>query len=544
MKQGWLELSTLGDLLVRGATLQPDREVLVLLNERYTYSELHERASRSARSLSALGISKGDHVGILMHNSIEFLELIFAVSYLGAIVVPLNARFQARELAHVIADAQLRAILTTSAFDEHVNFVTRLYQALPGLEDADADAVGLAVATAPDLRFVVALGPGRKAGTVGVKTFAEAAETTSPGIPEQTRWRVAIRDVAMMFYTSGSTAMPKGCPLSHEAITRIGALTADRYGFRDGDRAWAPAPMFHTACTQPLVSTLQSRGTFVTMSHFEPAAALQQIESERITLLFPFVPTITQALLGDPGYRTDSFRSVRVVGNLGTVDFLRQCQARMPHSVQVASYGLTEFAGAVTVSSPADTIDDRLTTQGRAIPGHEIQIRDAESAVVCGPGQPGEIVMRGPTMCFGYHRDDAKSRQTIEPDGWFHTGDLGKLDDRGQLVFLGRTKDMLKVGGENVAAVEIEAYLEAHPQVSIAQVVGIPNAKYIEVPAAFVELRPGSVVTPDELIDYCAAGMARFKVPRHVIIMSDWPISATKISKMKLRDQLIEQLEL
>jgi fatty-acyl-CoA synthase len=229
------------------------------------------------------------------------------------------------------------------------------------------------------------------------------------------------------------------------------------------------------------------------------------------------------------------------VFNVGPADTLRDMQDRMPHCTQVSAYGMTEFLGSIAMVETTDPVEVRCETEGRSLPGMEIQIRGPGGEVL-GPGERGEIVGRGPQRFDGYYKDPEKTAMAIEPDGWFHTGDLGSLDADGRLRYLGRMKDMLKVGGENVAAIEIESYLCTHPAVSIAQVVGVPDAKYQEVPAAFVELRPGAMATEEDLIEFCRGKIATFKVPRLVRFVTEWPMSATKIQKNRLREDLVAEL--
>ncbi|MCL2586299.1 MAG: fatty acid--CoA ligase family protein, partial [Streptosporangiales bacterium] len=344
-----------------------------------------------------------------------------------------------------------------------------------------------------------------------------------------------------MFYTSGTTAKPKGCVLTHEALMRTGVSTRDRLGFQDGERMFAPCPMFHTASTQPMIATMHATGTFVTMGHFEPDAALRLIADERVTALFPAFPPLTEGLLNSPAYTPDSFRSVRTVFTVAPTEALRSMQRRMPHSVMVNAYGMTEFGGSVVMVAPDDDDDARLATQGPPFPGIEVGIRD-EAGRPLPAGQRGEIVVRGPSMFDSYHNDPVKTAATVDADGWYHSGDVGVLGADGRLRYQGRSKDMLKVGGENVAAIEIASRLLSHPAVNAAHVTGVADDRYGEVPAAFIEVRPGRTLTEEEVLAHCRAGLARFKVPRHVRFVTEWPMSSTKVQTFRLRERLEEEL--
>ncbi|MGH9245447.1 MAG: class I adenylate-forming enzyme family protein [Acidimicrobiales bacterium] len=536
----WHELCTYGDLLVRGAERHPDRDAVVFPDQRVSYGDLDGRASDMARALAAAGVDPGDHVGIVMANCPELLDVMFGILYLGAVVVPINDRFKPRELAYVIDNADLVALVTHRDRDSRTDHVRALYEALPGLA-ASADPRGLRLDAAPRLRAAAVIGTSAP-GFLDDDALHELAATVAPAVVEHRRRQVALRGVAMMFYTSGTTAMPKGCPLTHEATVRCAFETRDRLGWGEGDRVYDPLPMFHTAFTQPFGAILAAGGTYLTQRHFDPGEAMRLIEEEQATLMFPAFPTITQALLNHPDYRESSFTRVRQIFNVAPPNLLRAMQAAMPYTTQVTAFGMTEFAGSVVMVDPADDVDSRCDTQGPPLPSLEVEIRDPDNRPLK-PGQRGEIVARGPTSFDGYYDDPVKTAETIEPDGWVHTGDLGELDERGRLLYQGRLKDMLKVGGENVAAIEIESYIANHPAVSICQVVGVPNAKYLEVPAAFVELKPGATATADELIDFCRQGLAGFKVPRHVRFVEEWPMSATKVQKFRLRDELAAELE-
>jgi fatty-acyl-CoA synthase len=525
----YLELCTLGDLLVRGREHHPERDALVLPGVRRSYRELAGGATEVARSLTAMGVARGDRVGLFMPNGAEFIEILFGILFTGAVAVPVNARFTARELGHVVRDAGLKVLLAGDA---------------PGEPRTRADV--LDEARVPDVATVVAVGPALRpdqgfGGMLSPEAFGQLAEHVPAEEIEARRQRVALRDPAIMFYTSGTTAMPKGCLLSHEAQVRTGVTTRFRLGYGDGERVFAPCPMFHTASTQPMVATLHAGGTFVSMAHFEPALALKLIEAERVAHLFPAFPALTLGMLNCPDYSATRFAGVRTVFTVAPTEALRAMQRRMPHSTMVNAYGMTEFGGSVVMVDPDDDEDVRLGTQGPPFPGVELGIRDEENRPLP-PGDRGEIVIRGPSMFEHYHNDPAKTAEAIDAGGWYHSGDLGEIGADGRLRYLGRLKDMLKVGGENVAAIEIASHLQAHPAVGVAQVVGVADDKYGEVPAAFIELAPGAALTEEEVVAHCRAGLASFKVPRHVRFVTEWPMSSTKVQTFRLREQLEAEL--
>ena len=542
-----ISVTTMGDLLLTAADRDPDKLALVFPDTRYTYAELAARALRRARSLQALGVKPRDHVGILMHTCPEFVELYFAIAFCGAVIVPINARYRAGEIGYVVENADLVTVITTDSIAEQVNFVERLEQALPGLAD-QADPRQLQVATTPKLRNVVLFGATTRPGFVSEADFMAAGESVAESSVHETRLRVRVRDTALMLYTSGTTANPKGCLITHEAQVRNSiALGRHRYRLTHRDSLWSPLPMFHIAAVLPMLAIFDVGGTYLTMGYFDPGVALQMLEDYKVTATYPSFVTIMQGLIYHPDFPKRDLTSIRLMNSNFAVQppgIAEPIMQAMPGAVQVGSFGMTEAAGTVTTGSPDEPESQRITRLGRPLPGLEVRVVDPITKHEVPIGARGEVLVRGYSLFEGYYRDAEKTAQALDPEGWFHTGDIGSLDVNGTVMFHGRFKDMLKVGGENVAAAEIEAHLQRHPAVKLAQVVGIPDAKYVEVPAAFVELRPDHAASEAELIAFCKREIASFKVPRHVRFVSEWPMSSSKIQKFRLRTALVEELGL
>lgn len=537
---GWVEVLPFGDLVVRGAALWPERDAVVFPEERLTYAQLLDGAERAARSLLGLGVRPGEHVGILMANCADYAHLAFGVTMLGGVVVLINARYQGRDLAHVIADADLTWLVTSDIVAEHVDHLERLTDAFPALREI-ADRAGFDVPRAPRLRGIIALSDSAPTRYVSRAQFEEAGASVSADEVHELRLRVAIRSVGMMMYTSGTTNNPKGCLLSHEMIVRTGTAVGRRLDVQSEDRFWDPLPMFHMSAVLPLVACLSVGATFVSMTHFEPGTALRLLEDEGATHCYPTFPTITQALLEHPTYADIDLSRIRVVNNVAPPSTLRALQKSWPNAIQVTAYGSTETGGCVSFNELTDTLDQRVETSGRPFPGIELRIVAEDGSPVT-TGERGEICVRGFSLFEGYHNDPDGTAAHFDAEGWFHTGDIGALDLDGRISYLGRLKDMLKVGGENVAAAEIEALLQEHPAVSIAQVVSLPDDRLVEVPAAFVMLRPGATLEEQVFIDWTTGRIASFKRPRLIRFVNEWPMSATKIQKYKLREQLLREL--
>ncbi len=542
-----ISVTTMGDLLLTAADRDPGKLALVFPDRRFTSAELASRALQRACSLQALGVKPRDHVGILMHTCPEFVETYFAIALCGAVIVPINARYKAAEIAYVVENADLALLVTTDAIAEQVNFVERLEQALPGLS-RQADSRRLSLPGTPKLRSVVLCGGSERPGFVSESEFLAAGESVPERQVHESRLRVRVRDVALMLYTSGTTANPKGCLITHEAQVRNSiALGRHRYRLTHADSLWSPLPMFHIAAVLPMLAIFDVGGTFVTMGFFDPGLALRMLEENKVTATYPCFVTIMQGLIYHPDFAKRDLTGIRVMNSNFAVQpagVAEPIMKAMPDAVQVGTYGMTETSGTVSTGSPEEPEGQRITRLGRPLPGLEVRVVDPETGAVVGTGARGELVVRGYCLLEGYYKDPEKTSQALDRDGWFHTGDIGSIDEAGTLMFHGRFKDMLKVGGENVAAAEIEAQLQKHPAVKLAQVVGIPDAKYAEVPAAFVELKPDQKATEAELMEFCRREIAGFKVPRHVRFVTEWPMSSSKIQKFRLRSALVDELRL
>lgn len=540
----YLEVTTVGDLLVRGAVEHPERAAVVVDEQRATYAQLLAGAQRIARGFVRLGVDRGDRVAILMANSLGYLEVLFACHLIGAVAVPVNSRFRTRELRHVIPHLGTSVLVTSDLVEDQVSYADRLVEAFPAIAErgpADDLDVPLGLDDAPDLRHVVMLGSSVRDGFVPGATFDAGAAEVDDDEVEARRTRVRLRDPAVIFTTSGTTALPKGCVLSHEAMVRQGILTGQRLGSRDGDVIFSPLPMFHTGCTQVLFAILHAFGTYVSQSRVDADAGIEAIARERVTLLFPAFAAITDGLLDADGFSPELLADVRVLFHIGTPEQLRSIQQRVPETTRVVTgFGMTEVAGSVAISDPVAPMEQR-EVPGRPLPGAEAGVIDPHGRFLA-PGAEGELVVRSPTMLTEYFGDEQRTADSHLAGGWYRTGDLGSVDADGLLRFRGRLKDMLKIGGENVGAVEIESWLETHPAVAVAQVVGVVDDRLGEVAVAFVQRRGGVPVTEEELIDHCRGQIASYKVPRHVRFVTEWPMSATKIRKVDLRTRIAEEL--
>lgn len=544
----WTEVLPLGDLLARSAHRYPERAALVFPDCCSSFSQLYSGALHVARGLLALGVRPGEQVGLLASNSLEFMEAFFGIALMGAVVVPMNVRHKATELGYIAANAELVAILTQSNPQAHIDFSALLSESLPGLDQQAGTGDGktpLALAAAPRLRHAILLsGPGRK-GFVSPQGFSSAAQRVTQESVRELGRQVCLSDTATIIYTSGTTANPKGCMLSHEALTR-GPLERATWRFSvdapgNADVHWGAGPLFHIGSLAPCLGALGAGCTYITDLYYEPARALSLIARHRATTIWPWFPAIVLGLLEQPGFDATHLPHIQNIVLITSPPLAERVRERFPQAEILQGCGMTETAGIFGLSAPDDSAHERATTQGKVYPGLEVRLLRPDGAGDALPGEIGEILVRGYCVMKGYYKDPEKTAQVIDPDGWLHTGDLYVSDQCGNLVFNGRLKDMLKVGGENVAAVELESFLAQHPAVRIAEVVGKPDPRLDEVPVAFVELHEGMEIEAQALIDFCKGRIANYKVPRevHFVQPGQWPMSLTKINKRELRARLL-----
>jgi fatty-acyl-CoA synthase len=527
--------ATYAAMYLRTATRVPDADALVFPRVRLTYRELTARAAQRAEQLRELGVRPGDRFGLLMQNCPEMVEFVLGSAFIGAAAVPINSRFKPRELAHVIADAEVSSVITTGAIDGVIDLVDLLCATLDGLRDSP-DPRSLALTGFPYLRSVATCAPSDVVGIV----VLESPTSTGPA-PDLAV--VMPDDPFLIMYTSGTTANPKGCVLTNEALVLNSLAIVDRLQIPGEDVWWNPLPMFHMGSLMLLSSVFAAGGCFISQAHFTPGEALELIHAERPTVLYPLFPTISLDLIHDAGFASAGIEGVRLIGSVAPPDVQRRIQNAVPASRLFSAYGITELCGCVAYHAPDEPAEQRLSSCGRALDGFEMRIVDSETNVPLAPGERGELVGRGAQMFRGYYGNPEATATVIDEQGFFHTGDLCSMDEHDDITYHGRIKDMLKVGGENVSAIEVESFLATHPAIKMAQVVGVPDDRLIEVGAAFVEPAPGCTLEPEEVIAYCEGKLARFKIPRYVRFVTEWPMSATKVQKFRLREQLIEELK-
>ncbi|MDI6909222.1 MAG: class I adenylate-forming enzyme family protein [Nocardioides sp.] len=493
-------------LLDHNARTRPDALAVSFPGEQLSFAQLDLATRRAARVLRSMGIAPGDRVGIFLPGaSADYLVLALAAIRLGAVAACINARFKTRELGFALRNAECPVVFTVARFRDL--FDTELY---------DGTVIDVAAARS------------QWAGPAAVPPLDESV-ATDPDRP------------ARIIYTSGTTSMPKACVHTAAAMAHQGSAVAERLHLEPDDRFWTPLPLFHTGGWTPFLAAQAAGASLHHNGHFEPTTAVRQIIDERCTVLFPGFETIWMQVLTHAEFAPERLSSARLVINVGTPERLRIMQELLPQVAQVSNTGCTEVGGFLALGEAADPPESRFTTAGRVLPGMEVRLIDPLSGGQVPDGTPGELQVRGPGCLSGYH-GDPESTAAAFVDGWFRTGDLVSRSDSGELRYISRLKDMLKVGGENVAAVEIEDHLLSHPAVRMVAVVAAPDDVYGEVPAAYLELWPGARVTEAEIIEFCRGAIASFKVPRHVRFLSEWPMSGTKVRKVELRRLVADEL--
>ena len=532
---------TLGDLLLHCAAPDPGAVAVAAPGKALTYGELKARAEELALALAALGVKNGDHVGLLLPNGLDFAVAWYGIALAGAVIVPINTRYKAQELRYVIAHAELCCLLTTDEIAEHVDFPALLCEAFPDLAAA-TDPEHLAVEGAPGLCQVINLGTGTASWYLPRTALAAKAASRRWTDLQQRRAQVEADDLAALVYTSGTTSQPKACMHSHRSVLHNYLEIGAKFGFGPREVVWSPLPLFHGQGYGMMVAATSAGGAFLTQPYMDPAQALDLMQRYRATFLYPAFPAITARLIEYPGFAQADLSSARALLAIAPRDAWDRSQAAFAPAVQLSAYGLQEAGGAISFPELDDPLEIRRDSCGAPLPGVDIRIVDPETGEELPDGTPGEILVRGQGQFSGYYRDPAATRKLVDAAGFIHTGDQGLIDGKGRLVYKDRIKNMLKVGGENVAPQEIETVLLTHPAVQNSVVVGIPDPRLDQVPAAFVELRPGKTASEEELIGWCAGRLARFKVPRLVRFVTEWPMSATKIQTGKLRDQLLREL--
>ncbi|WP_232495248.1 AMP-binding protein [Novosphingobium kaempferiae] len=520
---------TVGGTLARAAREYAGREALIYDGRRATYAQLFEEVIERARGLIGLGVRPGDHVGVLMPNCWDYVVLYYAISLVSARSVLLNARYRPDDLAYVIPKARLRFLFVGGHAWRHCDYRPMLASVFPELAEG-GKATG-----APDLEQVIELGDERPGAWLNEAALDAVARSVTRAQVLERAAAVKPQDIGLMIFSSGTTSRPKACMLTHLSLCQTGAAMAERFRFTSEDKVWDPLPLFHMSTILPLAGCRATGACFMGMGHFDADSAMRLLIAEQPTVHYAGFPTIVGALVTHPDFARYEQSRLRINHVVGPPDLLRRYAKDFPEAVPVNSYGLTEATGVPCYSDLDDPQELLFETNGRVFDGMEVRVVDAAGEPVP-DGVPGEICLRGYAIFAGYYDDAEATAAAVTPEGWLHTGDRGRIGPGGRVIYDGRVKDMLKIGGENVAAVELESFLMTHPAVKMAQVIGVPDDRLMEVAAAYIEVTPGGAVSEEELVRHCIGRIASYKIPRYVRFVTEWPMSATKVQKFELRE--------
>jgi fatty-acyl-CoA synthase len=538
---------TIGGCFDRSAEKWSEREALVVRqqNVRYTYAELKQRVDALAIGLLKLGLQPGDRIGIWSPNNAEWVLLQFASAKIGLILVCINPAYRSYELSYALKKVGCKALVMTARF-RSTDYVKMMYELAPELE---RDEVGSLLSVGlPDLRYVILIGGERWTGMVpfdDVCTLGGAAERIRM---EELAESLQFDDPINIQFTSGTTGSPKGATLTHHNLLNNGFFVGEAMRMTEEDRLCIPVPLYHCfGLTMSNLNCVIHGATMVFPSEwFDPLAVLETVEAERCTAI-QGVPAMFIAELEHAEFKRFNLKSLRtgiMAGAPCPIEVMRRCVEQMNLREITIAYGMTETSPVSFQSATDDPMERRVSTVGRIQPHIEVKLIDRDGRVVP-RGTAGEILTRGYSIMLGYWGDPQLTSEVVDQAGWMHTGDMGVIDEEGFCNIVGRIKDMVIRGGENIYPREIEEFLYLHPAVESVQVFGVPDPKYGEVLCAWIKKRAGATVDEEGIKSYCKERIAHYKVPRYVMFVDDFPMTVTgKAQKYLMRKQVMEKLGL
>ena len=546
MSELFTELS-LGRFFETMAEKQPDHEFIVYpdRNLRFTYKEFDERVDNLAKGLLALGIKKGDRVGIWAKNVPEWLTYMFACAKIGAAIVTINTAYQSHELDYVLGQSEMNAIAMTDEF-RGTSYLEMIRELVP--EMLTSARGNLNSEKYPYLKHIIHVGQEKHRGMYNTNELLLLGMNYDDEEYQKVKDSVTQHDVINMQYTSGTEGFPKGVMLTSRNIVNDGYYIGENMNYTADDKLLLQVPLFHCFGTVLGVMACITHGsTMVVLEEYDPLLAISSIQKEKCTSIYG-VPTMFIGMMNHPMFDMFDMSSLRtgiMAGSTCPVETMKDAIEKM-HMPEITSvYGHTEAAPGFTQTKAEDTFERKINTVGTAFPNIEVKIVDPETGETLGPNQTGEIMCRGFNVMKGYYNMPEKTAEAIEPDGWLHSGDLATVDEDGYYTIVGRIKDMIIRGGENIYPREIEEYLFTHECVQDVQVAGIPDEKYGEIVGAFIRKEEGfDDVTEADIRDFCIGQIARYKVPKYVFFVDEFPLTTSgKIQKYKLGQIGLDLLE-
>ena len=533
-----LSEKTLGDWLEHWAQVTPDKEYIVYSDRdlRFTWKQFNDRVDDMARGLIAIGVTKGTHVGLWAQNVPDWLTFLYACAKIGAVCITVNTNYKQNELEYLCQDSDMHTLCLTDGTWES-NYVDMAYTMLPELRECERGH--LESKRFPKLKNVVYIGQEKYRGMYNTAEILLLGENTDDNEFQRLRKSVTCHDVVNMQYTSGTTGFPKGVMLTHYNIANDGFLTGEHMKFTQDDKLCVCVPLFH--CFGVVLATMNclTHGcTEVLVERFDPLVTLASVHKERCTALYG-VPTMFIAELNHPMFDMFDLSCLRtgiMAGSLCPIELMRKVEEKMFLHV-TSVYGLTESSPGMSQTRIDDPDEVRYTTVGRDYEFVSVKVLDPETNKEVPVGTQGEMCCKGFNVMKGYYKNPQATAEVIDENGYLHSGDLGIMDENGNYRITGRIKDMIIRGGENIYPREIEEFLYHLPGVRDVQVAGVPSKKYGEEVGAFIILDDGATLTEEEVRDWCRGKIARYKIPKYVFFVKEYPLTGSgKIQKFKLRE--------
>jgi fatty-acyl-CoA synthase len=538
---------TIGTHLDRVAALSPDADALVVRHQgiRWTYSQFRDEVNKVAAGLIALGLKPGDRIGIWSQNNSEWVLTQFATAKAGLILVNINPAYRTHELEYALNKVGCKALILAASFksSDYIGMIRNVAPELDHAEPGKLDAHKV-----PSLRTVIRLGTGKTPGMLNFGDIADAARDEHFAKLEELKDVLQFDDAINIQFTSGTTGNPKGATLTHHNILNNGFFIGEAMRLTEHDRLCIPVPFYH--CFGMVLGNLACvthRSCMVIPGEgFEPEAVLNAVQEEHCTGLHG-VPTMFIAVLNHPRFKEFDLSTLRtgiMAGSPCPIEVMKRVAGEMNMGEITIAYGMTETSPVSFQSSVDDPLERRVATVGRIQPHLEVKIVDAEGRIVP-VGTPGELLTRGYSVMREYWGDEERTREAIDASRWMHTGDLATLDEDGYCNIVGRIKDMVIRGGENIYPREIEEFLYTHPKVADVQVFGVPDERFGEQLCAWINVQEGETLTEEEILEFCRDRIAHYKVPRYVRFVDAFPMTVTgKIQKFIMRQKMIEELKL
>ena len=539
--------TTIGDIVDMLAENLGDNSALEYhsLGIKYSFKEFRERCDEVAKGLMALGIKRGEKIAIWANNVPEWVLIQYGSARMGAVMVTVNTSYRSAELEYLLEQSDTTTLILIGGVresDEYLKVINKVCPTLKESEPGKLDSPNL-----PFLKNIIYIGKENQPGMYNIDEIFEMGKSVSDADLKERLKSLDPDDVINMQYTSGTTGFPKGVMLSHTNLIGNAMSMAACMNLTPDDAMCIPVPFFHCfGCVIGTLCCMVSGSTMAPVVAFNPKDVLKTVEASQCNALLG-VPTMFIAEFEEmdkESYDTSSLRTGVMAGSTCPIEVMRRVIQDMGAHEMTIVYGQTEASPGITQTRDKDSLELKTSTVGRALPNVEVKIIDPLTGKEMPPNEQGELCTRGYHVMKGYYKMEEATQKAIDKDGWLHTGDLAEMGENGYCIITGRIKDMIIRGGENIYPREIEEFLYTFPKVKDVQVVGVPDSKYGEEVAAFIQVRPGETCTQEEVLDFCKDQISYHKIPRYVFFVDDYPTTASgKIQKYKLRDQATEELQ-